>query len=101
MGGLAARRASPGGLPLCAGAGTGRFLLPRWCWLFCSGVAPDVCKARQGMGGMQMLQEDALNSCRRECKELGKCSLIAALGLQAGGYLRLRSVSSTKTTVSI
>lgn len=53
------------------------------------------------MGGMQMLQEDALNSCRRECKELGKCSLIAALGLQAGGYLRLRSVSSTKTTVSI
>lgn len=41
---------------------------------------PDVWEARQGMGGMQMLQDNALNSYRRECKELGKCSLIAALG---------------------
>lgn len=63
---------------------------------------PDVWEARQGMGGIQMLQKGALNSCRRECKELGKCSLIAVLG-HAGWRLPsfLRSVSSTNTTISI
>jgi len=63
---------------------------------------PDVWEARQGMGGMQMLQDDALNSYRRECKELRKCSLIAALG-PAGWRLPsfLRSVSSTNTIISI